>query len=316
MAAALDGDMALERQPEQRQVAEQVEHLVAHELVGPAQPVAVQDAELVHHHGVVEVAPAGEAAPPERLHLAQEAEGAGAAQLALEALVVDHEVPELLAADRRMGEVDRVGDPQPAARLDADQPVAVADLERAAHAQRAARNALVEDAGRPDQEHERGGAAVHHRNLGAVDLDAHVVDAEAAERGEQMLDGADARIAAPERGGEAGRGGRRAVRWQLHRLRQVRAHEHDAGIRPCGLERALHGLARVESDARTRDLLGDRPLHEYAFPPNTPHSSPDARTRSRRGDQGARLVPTVTTPREEAGFGFFPESPRTYVTVL
>jgi hypothetical protein len=41
---------------QQVQVADRVEHLVLHELVVVAQPVAVQHAVLVHHDRVVEAA--------------------------------------------------------------------------------------------------------------------------------------------------------------------------------------------------------------------------------------------------------------------
>src|SRR5262245_37247177 len=157
MAAPLDGEVTLDGHAEQRQIAEQVEHLVAHELVRPAQPVAIQDAVVVHHHGVVEVAAPGQAVAPEHLDLPQEAEGARAADLLLEDVPVDLQIPDLLPADRRMREVDRVAHAEPRARLDADGAVAVANLESATDAQAPARGVLLEDASRADQEYERGG---------------------------------------------------------------------------------------------------------------------------------------------------------------
>jgi hypothetical protein len=72
--------------PEQREIAAQVEHLVAHELVGPAQALRVHHLLVVEHDGVVERATACEARVPERVHLAQEAERARRRDVALEAL--------------------------------------------------------------------------------------------------------------------------------------------------------------------------------------------------------------------------------------
>ena len=42
-----------------------------------------------------------------------------------------------------------------------------------------------------DGRHEGGGAAVHDRHFARVDLDVAVVDAQAAQRRQQVLDGAD-----------------------------------------------------------------------------------------------------------------------------
>ncbi len=68
-------EVAEQRVAEQRQVADRVEDLVAHELVLEAQLV-VEHAGLADHHRVLEAAAQGEAVPAQRLHLAQEAERA------------------------------------------------------------------------------------------------------------------------------------------------------------------------------------------------------------------------------------------------
>ena len=103
VAAALDADAAAHRQPEQREVAAQVEHLVAHELVGPAQPFRVHHLLVVEHDRVVERAAAREAGVPERVHLAQEAERARGRDVALEALRRQRAEVDLLAAGSRGG---------------------------------------------------------------------------------------------------------------------------------------------------------------------------------------------------------------------
>ena len=95
--------------------------------------------------------------------------------------------------------------------------------------------------GAADQVDEGRRAAVHHGQLGSVDRHAHVVDAEAVERGEQMLDRADARVAASERGGEPRRGDAARPRRDLDRVRTVAAHEHDARAGPRRRQRSWTG---------------------------------------------------------------------------
>ena len=63
----------------QVQVADRVEDLVAHELVGVAQAVVVEDAELVEDDGVVHRAAQAEVALAHVFQVAHEAEGARAA---------------------------------------------------------------------------------------------------------------------------------------------------------------------------------------------------------------------------------------------
>jgi hypothetical protein len=72
--------------PSTREIAAQVEHLVAHELVGPAQALRVHHLLVVEHDRVVERAAAREASVPERVDLAQEPERARRRDVALEAL--------------------------------------------------------------------------------------------------------------------------------------------------------------------------------------------------------------------------------------
>src|SRR5262245_57863764 len=97
--AALDPDVTLDTRTEQREIAQEIEHLVPHELVGEAQPVAVQDARRIEHDGVVETSAACTAGAPERIDLGDEAERARPRDLALEARLGELDVAEHLAAD-------------------------------------------------------------------------------------------------------------------------------------------------------------------------------------------------------------------------
>ena len=93
---------------------------------------------------------------------------------------------------------------------------------------------------------ERRRAAVHDRHFVVRELDDDVVDADADERGQQVLDGLDRRAVPPEH--------RRVVhgRHVLHGRRnldaQVRAAEDDAGIGRARLERQRDFVAGMKSD--------------------------------------------------------------------
>jgi len=60
---------SLQGQPHHSHIAHEIQQLVAHELVRVAQPVSVQNAELVQHHGIVQVPPKGQAVGVQVLHL-------------------------------------------------------------------------------------------------------------------------------------------------------------------------------------------------------------------------------------------------------
>ena len=107
--AGLHGlEVAHHRVAQQREVPDGVEDLVADELVLEAQGV-VQDAGLPDDHRVLQAAPPGQARPPQRFHLAQEAEGAGGGDVGGEGLG-GHAHGEGLMAQERVVEADRIAD--------------------------------------------------------------------------------------------------------------------------------------------------------------------------------------------------------------
>jgi hypothetical protein len=255
---------------------------VAHELVGPAQALRVHHLLVVEHDRVVERAATREACVPERVDLAQEAERARRRDVALESLRRERAEVDLLAADRRVLEVDRIAHAEVARRLDADRAIAVDHLDLAADPQQLALFALLEDPGRADQVHERRRAAVHHGQLGAVDLDPDVVDTEAEQRGEQVLDRTDRGVAAAERRGERGRCDLARARRDLDRLAEVGPHEHDPRVRARGMQRQLDGLPAMQPHPRTRDFLRNRALEQSSSPSDVRVLRGWARTSGRR----------------------------------
>ena len=100
---------------------------------------------------------------------------------------------------------------------------------------------------------ERAGAAVQDRHLVRVEVDFGIVDARAAQGGEQVLGGGNPGGAHADGGGQGG----------IHHLLdpggddrltgQVGAEEADAAVGRCRLDRQVHGAAGVQADAAAAD---------------------------------------------------------------
>src|SRR5687767_4482292 len=170
MAAALGADEAEKRHPEEREVADDVEYLVADELVGAAQGLLVEHPVGREHDGVVERAAADEVGAPERLDLLGEAEGAGRGNLAGEAFGVERVEAVVLAADERVPEVDRAVYLAALEGLDRDAALALLDRDAPAHAQGPPRGGLLDHTGALDHLREGVGRAVHDGQFEVVNF--------------------------------------------------------------------------------------------------------------------------------------------------
>lgn len=116
-------------------------------------------------------------------------------------------------------------------------------------------------------------AAVDDWHFGAVDLDAQVVDAQAAQRSQQVFDGGDARLADSEGGRERrvddvfGTNGNDGL------VSQIGADEHQAVVDGRRNEPQRDGLAGVKPDALNRGcplkcaLLETVTGHDVCAPP-------------------------------------------------
>jgi hypothetical protein len=124
---------------------------------------------------------------PQHLDFLQEGERARGRNLFDEGRLVDRHRP-LLVAQQRVVEADRVADRETVARVQRDALVAARQFDRTRDAQEPPGHGLGLDARLVNQAHERRGAAVHDRHLGVIQLDHDVVDAEADQRGQQVLD--------------------------------------------------------------------------------------------------------------------------------
>ena len=183
--------------PDQRQVANHVQNLVAHELV--LEPQRIEHAGLAEDDRVLERAAEREPALAQHLDFLQEAERPRRRDLVDEHVLVEVD-RLLLMPEQRMIEADRVADLEAIGRIEGDALVALLELHRPEDLDRLARRGELLHAGVLNQVDPRRRAAVHDRHFGLVQLDADVVDVEAAERRQQVLDGLDGRRAGREPG--------------------------------------------------------------------------------------------------------------------
>jgi hypothetical protein len=119
----------------------------------------------------------------ERLDVAGEAEGAGAAHLAQirGRREVDRRVL-YLTLDVGVLELDVEIDAEAVVGCELGPAVAALDAHGAPHAHEVLGLLLLLDARRLEQEHEGAGAAVHDRDFAAAEIDTGIVDAEPGER--------------------------------------------------------------------------------------------------------------------------------------
>jgi hypothetical protein len=157
--------------------------------------------------------------------------------------------------------VECVADAEGVARHDAHPPRAAADVDRVRQLDRAPARRLRLASGVRQQCHEGFGAAVGRGYLGAVHLDAEVVDAEAGRGRHEVLDRLDSRPALSD--------GRGVVRIDdtLGRSRDRIAvgtdAEDDAGVGRSGCQGQPGRLARMKPNSLQRHRLPDSLLAHY-----------------------------------------------------
>src|ERR1700733_3812667 len=89
----------------ERQIADRIERLVAHELIDVAEPFGVEEGVAIDGDRILERGAERVAGPPQSLNVADESESSGAGDIAPESRGVQIEHPAL-TANRRRFEVD------------------------------------------------------------------------------------------------------------------------------------------------------------------------------------------------------------------
>src|SRR3954447_3261982 len=250
VAGLRGADLADDRAADEREIAQQIEDLVADELVAEAE-VAADHAFVVEHDAVLDRAAAGEAGSAHLLDIAQEAKRAGRRDFLEETVVVEVEL-QRLPSDDRVAEIDLVLEDQAIRRRDADALLALDDLDRLLDPEDRDLGAEGADAGGVDEMHERQRAAVDDRDFRTVDLDVDVGDAAGHDRREEMLDGADRDVVFAD-GGRVVEGGGGCLEGGDAEAVEVGADEGDATAGGSGMQRDAGVDAGVKSDAGDAD---------------------------------------------------------------
>src|ERR1700685_3548939 len=105
MSGAIGPAEAEDGRARERQIADRIERLVAHELIGVAEPFRVEDGVAIDGDRILERRAQRVARPPQGLNVADESERARAGDIAPESRGIKIEHPAL-AANRRRFEVD------------------------------------------------------------------------------------------------------------------------------------------------------------------------------------------------------------------
>src|SRR6266849_1925777 len=128
MAAAFSLDAAQKHHAQQREIADNVQNLVAHELIRKAQAVFVQHPMLGEHDGIIERSSLDQICAPQGFDFLYESKGARRSNVARERAIIQSN-RTMLDADERMRKIyhtinlERIGwfEADPAiARFDAD----------------------------------------------------------------------------------------------------------------------------------------------------------------------------------------------------
>ena len=147
---------------------------------------------------------------------------------------------------------------------------------------------LLDDARRLQQEHERAGRAIHDRHFGRGQVDVGVVDAQARERGHQVLDRQHLAARLGQAGAQHRLGDELRIGRNVDDRIQVHAPEDDARVHGRRTQREVDLLAAVQPDAGGADHVLEGALLEHAG------SSLGAagRTLPARTDHGRRRAPS------------------------
>jgi hypothetical protein len=200
----------------------------------------------------------GQPVLPQHLDVLQEREGARRRDVLDEAVFGDAQRARLVP-QQRVVVADAVGDLEVVRRVERDPLVAARERNRPDDLQVLARGRQLLHARFLNQVHERRGAAVHDRHFRRVQLDQHVVDAEADERRQQVLNRFDRHLVARERRGQLNARQVLDVGRDLA-VPQVGPAKADAEVRGGGLQRQLHLVAGMESDPDTGNRATERTL--------------------------------------------------------
>src|SRR5579864_9767894 len=227
MAGLVGDDERLERQSDEREVADQVERFVAAEFIWEAQ-TSFQEAVRREHDGVFERTSANQAHGTQAVDIFGERKGARGGKLARESIPRDDDFRFLLA-NHRMRKIDVAAHAKFVRGINADATVAFRNFEGLQDFQVATLAAKLTNARAIEKVHERLRGAVENGQLERVDFHVDIVDAARIRRGEQMLGGGEQHAIFHQAGGVTDARDVAAVGLNF-KIVEVNAAKHDACV--------------------------------------------------------------------------------------
>jgi len=169
------------------QIADDVQYLVAHELIAESQRLVIENPVGRERDRILERAPSSQAVPAQHLEFLDETECPRRSDLARVIVLRETDLAGL-HADHRMIEIDLARDPEVFGRLDRHETVLLAHLDPFEHSQICPRSFEFDHSRFPDQIDPLPAAAVEYRHFQRIDLDDGIVHTTSQKRREEMLD--------------------------------------------------------------------------------------------------------------------------------
>lgn len=246
MAGLIGDNMAVNRESDQREVADQIQYLMANEFIFEAETGAIQDTGVAEDDRVIGRTTPCKAVRPETFDVFEEPECSRRCDFHDKALFGQIDA-HLLLAEKMMVELDPVRDASTLERQSRDFGVSVRERDGMGDPDERSFLALLRDAAAQDEVCQSNRAAVENGDFRAVDFDEHIVYPETGECGEQMLNGPYFCAVQPDRCRER-RVGDRTDRGSDHAV-LVFPQERDARVAGCGFHANRRMTTGVQSDA-------------------------------------------------------------------
>lgn len=247
VAGAVGDDAADNLLANQGEIADEIENFVADEFIGEAQRAIAWTLGREDNHVLIAGA-ADEAHVAQIALILKKAKGARGRDFAL--VASGREINfEVLCADGR-GEVDGIGDGVSVGGIDADEFIALANLNLLQDSKISALAALAAQAGSQNHFDEALSAAIKNRDFEIIELYGSIIEADADEGRKQVLRGRDEHAFFHQAGGVADARDVAAERFDFVVV-EIYTAKDNAGAGSRRQDPQVNGSAAVQADALT-----------------------------------------------------------------
>src|SRR5579872_99490 len=232
--------------PQQRQITNEVQHLVPHKLIIKSQR-RILHAISGKHDTVLSRCPADQSHIAHLLLILSRAEGASRRDLA-KVISVSQLHAEGFLADKPMRKINGVRDRIGFRRIHRNKFVAFVEFQRMANAKIGSRTPLLSNSRLLNQFHERPSAAIQDRQFKVIQFDDGIINASSDESRKQMLGGGNEHAFLHQTGGVADAGHVAADSLNREAV-EVNPMEYDASTRRRRQDSQMDRSAAVQADS-------------------------------------------------------------------